>query len=232
MRWRPAGEGRVLIPRSTRTIYTARRCLLLLALAALGLAGYFGPWAAHRAAGLVVTGLDLAELVKFLPEVMSGQIPLLREAFYAPLAAGSLAAALLASRRTPGRLLRVLLLLAAAALALAQLPPAWSPASLQQPEFRIQVFAIAACLLAIPFMPLLRLAPDRPVLAVLAAAALIAALWPAWSFWQVRPAIAAAYNTAPPIGWGFVACLIGQAGFAFASLVFALGPYPRRRAAR
>lgn len=37
------------------------------------LTGYFGPWIDHEVAGLVVTGLDLGEYVKFLPEVRSGR---------------------------------------------------------------------------------------------------------------------------------------------------------------
>ena len=37
------------------------------------LLGYFLPWIEHPAAGLVVLGLDLAELVKFLYPVSAGR---------------------------------------------------------------------------------------------------------------------------------------------------------------
>jgi len=64
--------------------------LLVILAAAIGLTGYYGPWVAHRAAGLTVIGLDLAEFVKFLPNMSSGQTAIQREVFYLPLLAGSL----------------------------------------------------------------------------------------------------------------------------------------------
>ncbi len=200
---------------------SGRRWIVLVAIGILGLAGYFGPWIPHKAAGLVITGLDLAEYVKFLPEVLSGQIPMQREAFYAPLAAGSLIASLLASRPKMGHL-RWLLLLAAIPLALAQLPPAWSPGTLRAPEFRAQVAAMILCLTAIPLVVLIRYLPDRLVLAVISLLALVAALWPAWSFLQVQPAIAAVYSKPLALGWGFWACLAGYGGLTFLGLAFFL----------
>lgn len=195
---------------------------MLLAAGALGVAGYFGPWTPHRAAGLVITGLDLGEVAKFLPEVMSGQVPLQREAFYLPLAAGSLIGTLLASRLNPARLLRWLLLGASVALALAQLPPAWSPTTLRLPEFRVQVVFIALCLAAVPLVALTRYLPDRAILIGISSLAMGAALWPAWSFLQTRPAISAVYGAPVAPGWGFWACLIGYLGLAFLGLAFAL----------
>ena len=108
-----------------------RRCWALLAAAmALAIAGYYGAWTPHKAAGLVVIGLDLAEYVKFLPPVASGQIALRREVFYLPLFVASITAGLIAGRRTAPPALRVVAGLAAIPLALAMLPPAWSPAVL------------------------------------------------------------------------------------------------------
>jgi hypothetical protein len=183
---------------------------LLLVLAGLiGVAGYFGPWVPHRAAGLVIIGLDLAEYVKFLPEVISGQIALTRELFYVPLFAASLSAGLLAGRRTLPVLGRALLALAAIPLALAMLPPAWSPTSLRTPEYRLQVLAIAVCLLMLPGILLTRHLPRRLVLVVIALLGLAAALAPVNSFLLVRPAIAAVYNHSLPLGWGFWANLLG-----------------------
>lgn len=200
---------------------SGRRWIMLTAVGVLGMAGYLGPWIPHRSAGLVITGLDLGEYVKFLPQVLAGQIPVQREAFYAPLAAASLIASLLSSRRKMGRL-RWLLLLAAISLALAQLPPAWSPNTLQMPEFRMQMAAIALCLVVIPLVALIQHLPDQLIMAGIALLALVAALWPAWSFLQVRPAIAAVYNEALPLGWGFWACTIGYAGLTFLSTALIL----------
>ncbi len=68
----------------------------------LVLVGYFGPWINHRAAVLVVTGLDLGEYVKFLPVVQQGQVSLWREGFYLPLVTASLTLSFWAFRNTAG----------------------------------------------------------------------------------------------------------------------------------
>lgn len=216
------------MPRKYTAANTWRgRWYLAMIVAGLALAGYFGPWVPHPAAGLVITGLDLAEYVKFLPEVMAGQIALLREAFYAPLAAGSLIASLLSSRRALLRGLRVLLLLAAAVLALGMLPPAWSPATLRLPEFRIQTVAILVCLAVVPLTALIRYVPDRLAWGVTGILAVPAAVWAAWSFLQVKPAIEAVYNAKLALGWGFWASLVGWLVLAALSLAWAISP--RRR---
>jgi len=187
------------------------RWLPLILAGLVGLAGYFGPWVPHRAVGLVITGLDLAEYVKFLPQVASGEIALRRETFYIPLFAGSLSAALLASRRELRSWVRFTLALGAIPLALAMLPPAWSPAGLRLPEFRLQVIAIAICLGALPTALLLaRFLPNAVILALAALLALAAAILPAQDFLRVRPAILDLYRASPPLGWGFWACIAGN----------------------
>ena len=154
--------------------------LLLPVAALLALAGYFLPWVEHPAAGLVVLGLDLAELVKFLYPVQQGDIRLWREGFYLPLIAASLNLSLNAFRRDLSypdggsatvqaeddaqRLeayawpVRVSLLLLAAIAALNLLPPAWTPRLLFSPEFLLQSVALFFCLLfaaASPFAALI-----------------------------------------------------------------------------
>ncbi|MCX6032905.1 MAG: hypothetical protein NT169_26915 [Chloroflexi bacterium] len=186
------------------------RWLPLVLAAAIALAGYFGPWVPHKAAGLVILGLDLAEYVKFLPPVASGQIPMRRELFYLPLLAGSVTASLLAGRRGLPGWSRVLLGLAAIPLALAMLPPAWSPQGLLAAEFRPQVIAMAVCLLLVLALPLTRRLPDRLALAIIAALALAAAVMPAWGFLAVRPAIVELYRRPLPLGWGFWAGAAGN----------------------
>lgn len=158
---------------------------LLLPLAALvTLAGYFSPWIEHPAAGLVVLGLDLAEVVKFLYPVQQGDILLWRGGFYLPLVAVSLSLSLNAFRRDgshPGEgsvavltkeqliaetkddaqrrpayawPLRVALLLLAAIAALNLLPPAWTPRLLLSPEFLLQSIALFFCLLFAAVSPI------------------------------------------------------------------------------
>ena len=177
---------------------------------------------AHRASGLIVSGLDLGEYVKFIPQVLTGQIAVRRELFYLPLFAGSLMASLMASRRTLPRWLRVLLGLAAIPLALAMLPPAWSPVTLRLPEFRLQMAALLFCLLMVPAVIVTRFLPDRLVLVLIAALAVPAAILPAWGFLEVRPAIAGLYYQPLRLGWGFWAELIGFLFAAFWAIAAAL----------
>jgi hypothetical protein len=189
---------------------TRKLSYLLLGLALLvGLAGYFGPWVPHRAAGLVVTGIDLAEYVKFLPQYRSGQISLRREIFYLPLFAASVTAALLAGRRSLPIWARVLAAAVAVPLALAMLPPAWSPAILRDAEYRIQVIAICFCLALVPGILLTRRLPGRLVLAFIGLLCVAAAIVPVWGFLQIRPPIEELYRHPLPLGGGVFANITG-----------------------
>ncbi len=199
------------------------RWILLVLAILVGLLGYYGPWVPHRAAGLVILGLDLAEYVKFLPQVRSGAIRLQRELFYLPLFVAAVVAALLASRRRLPPVVRVFFGLAAIPLALAMLPPAWRPDTLLQPEFRLQTIAIAFCLALLPGVVLTRYLPDRLVLALAALLCVAAGVIPAWAFLQVQPAIAELYNHPLALGWGFWACLGGYLIAAVVALAEAMG---------
>lgn len=202
---------------------TGRAYPLLIGLATLGLVGYFGPWVPHRAAGLVITGLDLGEYVKFVPQVISGQIPIRREIFYFPLFAGSLIASLFAARRGLPHGLRALLALAAIPLALAMLPPAWDPGRLQLPEYRLQVIGIAFCLIFMPLAQwLFRRTPRRAELTLAALLALVAAVAPVTEFLRAQTAVAEIYNATLPFGWGFWAHTFGFASFALIAVATAL----------
>ena len=158
--------------------YAARRWTylrwLLPATIGVTLVGYFGPWVDHPVAGLVIMGLDLGEYVKFLTPVRSGQIALWREGFYLPLVVVSLAASLFAFRRELRYpwLVRGLLLATAVVAALNLLPPAWTPQRMLTPEFQQQAVALALCLAAMAFSPLLALLPRRLVAVAVAAGAL------------------------------------------------------------
>lgn len=177
----------------------------------LTLAGYFAVWIPHPAAGLAVTGLDLGELVKFLPPVQSGQIPVWREGFYLPLVAVSLAFSLIAFRPELAYPwpLRVGLIGLALVAAANLLPPAWTPARLLMPEFRLQTAWLVLCVLAGLGSPLLALAPRRAAAGLLIGLALIAAASPVMPFLRVLPVVAGLYRESLAPGWGMWATLLG-----------------------
>ena len=110
--------------------------------------GYYGPWVPHKAAGLIVIGLDLAEYVKFIPEFASGRIAFRREIFYLPLFAASVGASLFASRRVLPTLEPLADRCPCHPVGVGDAPPAWNPDILLQPEFRLQTLAIVFCLTA------------------------------------------------------------------------------------
>ena len=171
-------------------------CLILLGWLLIVL-GYWGPWAPASAAGLRVLGLDLAEYVKFIAEVRSGQMVLTREVFYLPLLGLSLSLSLLAHRpelRLPGLACWLLNLLAVPA-ALAMLPPAWTPGLLTTPEFVKQTAAIAACVaVAALSCPLLRRIPARLAAGLVLLLALLAVFPPLLAFARLSPALDAIYG--------------------------------------
>ncbi len=69
---------------------------------ALGvLTGFFSPWVPHESAGLVLTGFELGEWIKFAPQVQSGAASPSRAGFYWPpvVAAAGLALGCVTTRR-------------------------------------------------------------------------------------------------------------------------------------
>lgn len=205
--------GQSIQPRHTPSMWTNPAFLRwLLPLSALiTLAGYFGPWVPHRVAGLVVTGLDLGEYVKFLPVVRGGQVSIWREGFYLPLVTVSLALSLAAFRLQWGYswLMRMVLLLVAGITALNLLPPAWDQTTFTNPEFRLQIGALLLCLGAAASSPFLALLPQRMsnLFVILLSGA---ALWyPLRDFLRVLPAIRNLYNQPLSLGWGVYLLVIG-----------------------
>ncbi len=187
--------------------------LLLLAGWLLLALGSWRPWVWAEPAGLRVLGLDLAEYVKFVAEVQSGRIALVREVFYLPLVALSLSLSLLAHRRelrVPG-ILRWLLNLLAVPVALAMLPPAWTPSLLTTPEFIKQTIAICLCLLAaLLSYPLLRRLPGLLVAASVALLAVLAAVPSIAAFVRLRPALDIIYGHPIVVGPGVWLMVIGS----------------------
>jgi hypothetical protein len=197
--------------------WQAGRWLLLAGWVVAAAGASFAPWVDRAPAALALTAPDLAEFVKFLPEVRSGALAVQRLLFLAPLFAVTLGAPLAASsaRLAYPAWLRGLAAAAVVPLALTLLPPVWSPAVFTAAEFRLQTAACVLCLglaAASPWLRRLPLAPLTVLLALLLAALALAA--PAAALWQfrgVQPAIAAAYASPVVPGWGAWAALTGGA---------------------
>jgi len=88
----------------------------------LVLTGYFSPWIPHRAAGLALTGFEIAEWIKFAPEVRAGASSLRLADFYWPPAVAAVALALLNASTKCWRWSNWVLLALAAILSLLPFP--------------------------------------------------------------------------------------------------------------
>jgi hypothetical protein len=190
---------------------TVTRWALLggLLLAAIGAS--FAPWVNRPPAALVLTGPDLAEFVKFLPEVRNGSLRVDRLVFLLPLFVATLCILLTVGVRRlayPGWV-RWLVLVSVIPLALTLLPPIWSPAVLLSPEFRLQTAACLLCLGLVVVSRWLRGIPIRPLLVSLTLVSLAAVGLALWQFFTVREAIARAYASSIVPGWGMWLTLIG-----------------------
>lgn len=184
---------------------------LLPAACLITLAGVFGPWVAHPVAGLVITGLDLGEYVKFLPAVQDGEVWLWRPGFYAPLVCVSAACSLAAYRRDLGYApwLRGPLLLLALVSALNLLPPAWTPQRLLEAEFRWQTGALVLLLAALSLSPFLALLPRTLAAVAVSLAALAALVFPIQGFLTILPAVGALMARPITPAWGMWCTVAG-----------------------
>lgn len=210
--------GMIDITRETAWQLEAARWLLPVGWGLTAI-GFLGPWVAHSTSALALSGADMAEFVKFLPGVLDGAIPLVRQWFYLPpLAIAASIALLIGSRplRYSG-LLQILGLLLGFSASLQLLPPAWSPSSLMAAEFRTQVLGLGASWLLLAGFWLLRRLPFWLLGSLSAGFCLIALALPLWQYLIAKPAIDMAYNAAPNAGWGLFVCLVGLAATAAAS---------------
>ncbi len=172
--------------------------------------GYFGPWVPHETAALTVTGFELAEFAKLLPQVQGGVVPVTRELFLAPLIAAAILLGFLAqpANQQTNKPTNKLLILAAILLALAALPPYQFFLALQ---YRRQLILAAGGLLLVLLTPLARRLPRR-VQGVLVALLALAGDVPAlWQFALLHPLVVALYNEPLDLGWGLVTCTAGFA---------------------
>lgn len=197
--------------------------------AVVTLLGYFGPWIPHRAAGLVIVGLDLGELVKFLYPVQQGDIALWREGFYLPLVAVSVALSLYAWRVEMGYRLpvRLGLLLLSGIAAANLLPPAWTPGLLITPEFRLQTGLMLGCLGLALIAPLAALLHVRLAGAFVLGLTAAALYFPLAQFQWILPALADLYNQPLVPGWGPWVMGAGEIGIGYWILRWAIWPTKR-----
>ena len=192
-----------------------------LLLAALGAS--FAPWVNRSPAALVLTAPDLAEFVKFLPEVRDGSLRVHRLLFLLPLFVATFSLPLIAvSRRLayPGWV-RWPVLILVIPFALTLLPPVWSPSVLLSPEFRLQTVACLLCLGLIVISRWLRDIPIRSLLVLLAFAPLAAAALALSQFLVAQEAIERAYASPISPGWGTWLTLVGFASVILCALILA-----------
>jgi hypothetical protein len=207
---------------------TKGQIVLVLGLA-LVIVGYFGPWVDHKTTALTLTGQDMGEFVKFLPEVRAGTTPMIREFFYLPPFAAALGLILLMSSRRLAYplMVRTVMMLAVLGLAWAMLPPVWTPQLLVTAEFCKQTVAIAFCLLLLIAHPMLRRLSPRwypehgrgaGLMAValrhaqetaMVVLALLGAGLPLWQFFAIREAVNRAYGWPIQVGWGLWVTVLG-----------------------
>jgi hypothetical protein len=201
-----------------------REQIVLILGLALAIVGYFAPWVDHKTAALVLTGQDMGEFVKFLPEVRTGTAPMIREFFYLPPFAAALCLILLmASKRwTYPLVIRAVMLLAVLGLVWAMLPPVWTPQLLITAEFRKQTVAIAFCLLLLIVHPTLRYLPSWLTAVVVMVLALLGAVLPLWQFFAIRKVVNRAYGWPVQVGWGLWVTALGF-------LIFIVGAVSARR---
>jgi hypothetical protein len=194
---------------SSHPIITRWALLGGLLLAAIGAS--FAPWVSRPPAALVLTAPDLAEFVKFLPEVRNGSLKVHRLSFVLPLFVATFSLLLMvASRRLAyPRWVRWPVLILVIPLALTLLPPIWSPTVLLSPEFRLQTAACFLCLGLVVISRWLRDIPIHPLLVFLTLVSLVAPALAFWQFSTAREAIALAYAGRIVPGWGTWLTLIG-----------------------
>jgi hypothetical protein len=180
---------------------------------ALALLGYWGPWVNHKTAALVLSGLDMAEFVKFLPGVQAGTEFMIRELFYLPPLAAAFCLALMGNSRHWRYPLwaRAIMVIAAIVLAIIVLPPyPFIRQALGSDEFRRQFLMGAGCLAAIGGTLLYRWRsteaherlPKAVVAGLLIVVPLAGAIPPLWQFLSIRSALDSVYGQPIRIGWG------------------------------
>jgi hypothetical protein len=201
------------------------RWTLLVGLLLVAVGASFAPWVDRPAAALMLTAPDLAEFVKFLPEVRTGSLTVHRLLFIFPLFVTTFALPLVVTNRRlayPGWA-RWPVLVAVIPLSLTLLPPVWSPGVLLSAEFRLQTSACILCLGMVVAARWLRLMPLRPIVALLVPLSLAAPALALWQFFAVQEAVTHAYASPIVPGWGAWIAVVGFGLVVFGMLLVLRG---------
>jgi hypothetical protein len=179
--------------------------LLSLGLLLTGTGGAFLPWIWREGVALQLTAPGLAEFVKFLPVVRSGQVQIERLFFMLPLFLAMVALPLFATNQTLQlpMWLRWLMRLAVIPLALASLSPVWTPAILVAPEFRLQALLAATAVGLAVIALLFKRLPLRILIILLVVGDLAALTLPLWQFSLIQAGVGKAYHQPISLGWGW-----------------------------
>jgi len=181
-------------------------CGLPMAACALIVAGYFGPWVAHKTAALTVTGYELSEFAKFFPQVQGGSVPVRRGLFVVPLLTASVSLALTAQRSTSRPLPRRGATAFAVLLSLFAFPPYQS---FLAPAYRLQLVLVGVGILLTLLTPLARQISERVRGALFLVLAVVGACSALWQIVSLRPLIVDLYGAPVWPGWGVVTCMAG-----------------------
>ncbi len=186
---------------------------LALAGSLLVLVGVWGPWVPHQAAGLVLSGWDLNEYVKFLPGVRAGTTSVIRELFYLPVWSTGLGLALLAHRPLEGQVgwgRRLALMALGLTLVTLVLPPyPFIKTAYQSGELQGQFYLGLLGGLLVLLSPLSQRLPDRLLGGLLFLLAGMGGGLALWQFVVVRPKIQALYGSTLGVGWGLIVLALG-----------------------
>jgi len=206
----------------------ASRWLLLVGLLLAAVGSSFAPWVDRSPAALLLTAPDMAEFVKFLPEVRAGSLAVQRLLFLLPLAvvALSLPPVVAARRLAYPRWVRWLVLAATLPLALTLLPPVWSPPVFLSDEFQLQTVACGLSLGLVAVSPWLKGVPARWLAVLLLPLSLAAPALALWQFFIVQEAVTRAYAGSVVPGWGAWGTVAGFVLVILGALLYLLHTYP------
>jgi hypothetical protein len=177
-----------------------------------GIGGGFAPWIWRESVALQLTAPGLAEFIKFLPEARLGQLQIERLHFLLPLFWAMLTLPLFSENRglRLPRWLRWAGRLATIPLALASLPPVWTPAILMASEFRLQSL-LAGCAWGLALVaPLLRGLPLKILILGACLAGIAAIILPAWQFSLIQTPLIDVYRSPVALGWGWWLTISGM----------------------
>ncbi len=178
---------------------------------AIALVGYWGPWVDHYTAALILSGPDMGEFVKFLPEVRTGTETMVRQFFYLPPFVATISLALIAGNKRLNYppIIKAVMLLTAIPLSFALLPPVFTPSLLLSAEFRAQFAALLLCWALLASYWLLRHLPVKIIAGLITPLSLVAASLPLWQFLSIREALGAAHGWPIAPGWGLWTTIAG-----------------------